>query len=250
MSLAFNVDNTLKAIVWDYDGTLVDTRRKNYKVTRAIVQVVTGRTPDEFAVLRTFASYWAATRRMINWRDLYATELGLSESETDLAGQFWTEYQLKDSTQVKVFDGLGFVLEMLDKFPQGIISMNSKENITQVMEKNGLAFYIDVIIGYEEVPFNQQKPAPQPLLSCLQQLINNDPGIILYIGDHKTDFECARNTNRELEKSGQQTRVFSVGAAYGYLKDDSRLSTKPDYWARQPEDILNIVEKMSKPSSN
>jgi HAD superfamily hydrolase (TIGR01549 family) len=242
MSTNLNGEIVLKAIIWDYDGTLVDTRPKNYQVTRAIVQAVTGRDPDEFEILRSFATYRAATRRMINWRDLYAAELGFSEVDTDLAGLFWTEYQLKDNTQVKVFDGLDSVLERLDNFPQGIVSMNSKENITRVLEENRLAVYFDIIIGYEEVPFSKQKPSPQPLLNCLQQLINSDPGLILYIGDHKTDFECARNTNHEFEKSGQKMRILSVGAAFGYLTEYTNLSVKPDYWASQPGDILKIIE--------
>ena len=30
----------IKAIIWDYDGTLVDTRHKNLNVTKSISQVL------------------------------------------------------------------------------------------------------------------------------------------------------------------------------------------------------------------
>lgn len=248
MSTLLHGDNTLKAIIWDYDGTLFDTRQKNYQVILDVVRVVTGKSQENNPVLRSFDDYLASTYRMMNWRELYTLEIGLSEEETDLAGSLWTEYQLKDNTPVKVFDGLKVVLESLDNFPQGIVSMNGQKNIAEVLGENNLSPFFDVIIGYEQVPFGKQKPDPEPLRLCLEQLINNDPGLILYIGDHKTDFECAKNANYEFEKSRQQSRVLSVGALYGYLTENTKLGTKPDFWAHQPVDILAIVAQISSTS--
>lgn len=33
----------VRAILWDFDGTLVDTRRKNFDVARAIIESITKR---------------------------------------------------------------------------------------------------------------------------------------------------------------------------------------------------------------
>ena len=40
-------DRPLTAVIWDYDGTLADTRAKNWRITRHIVRRFTGVDPDE-----------------------------------------------------------------------------------------------------------------------------------------------------------------------------------------------------------
>jgi len=45
----------VKAIIWDYDGTLVDTRHKNLAVTKEIMKHVAGfaaRLPENWVTLR------------------------------------------------------------------------------------------------------------------------------------------------------------------------------------------------------
>ncbi|MEE8062223.1 MAG: hypothetical protein V3T16_10335, partial [Gemmatimonadales bacterium] len=67
------------AVIWDYDGTLVDSCERNLSVTREIITTVTLRPADSDEALVSVASYRAATVRSRNWRDLYATEFGFSE---------------------------------------------------------------------------------------------------------------------------------------------------------------------------
>ena len=35
----------VQAVIWDFDGTLVDTRQKNFNVTRALVERIKGEPP-------------------------------------------------------------------------------------------------------------------------------------------------------------------------------------------------------------
>ena len=65
------INNAINAIIWDYDGTLVDTRSKNYNVTKEIVKKVTGKKPESYAVLRTLENYVQANKETNNWRILY-----------------------------------------------------------------------------------------------------------------------------------------------------------------------------------
>jgi phosphoglycolate phosphatase-like HAD superfamily hydrolase len=39
----------IKAIIWDYDGTLVDTRYKNLNVTRNIIESIIETDAEEFS---------------------------------------------------------------------------------------------------------------------------------------------------------------------------------------------------------
>jgi phosphoglycolate phosphatase-like HAD superfamily hydrolase len=81
---------TLTAVVWDFDGTLVDSRRRNYNVVRRIMAEVAQRPLDSFPALRDWHVYDQVNRSYANWRDLYAREFGFSEEETDRVGRMWT----------------------------------------------------------------------------------------------------------------------------------------------------------------
>ena len=73
----------IKAIIWDYDGTLVDTRHKNLNVTKNIFESITETDVSEFPALRSLENYYLANRRASNWRELYRQEFNLTEKQID-----------------------------------------------------------------------------------------------------------------------------------------------------------------------
>ncbi|MGD8856929.1 MAG: HAD-IA family hydrolase, partial [Chloroflexota bacterium] len=196
-----------RAVVWDFDGTLVDTRRKNWQVTRALIPAVSGRPVEAFPALASLAAYQLADRRSANWRALYGREFGLSDEQVDEAGRLWTEYQLADQTPTPFFDGVAEALAGLGDLPQAIFSQNSRLAIQRALEAAGLADYFQLVVGYEEVGFQQQKPAPDGLLYCLEQL-GLGRGEVLFVGDHDTDVICARRANAILAQKHVDLRVL------------------------------------------
>ncbi len=229
------------AIIWDYDGTLVDSRQKNMNVNRQIIEYVTGRDPDSFPLLRSQEKFEAADSRSSNWRDLYRLDFGLSEAETEEAGRLWTEYQLKDDTPVLLFEGIGQVVTALRDLPQGVLSQNSRAMIETTLGTAGLAHHFGAIVGYEEVPPKQQKPDPAGLLLCLEQLTRLQPGIIFYIGDWQTDAIQAANGRARLQNDGLSIELVSIGAFWGHSSGDGDWTTRPDHRALRPGEIIQIV---------
>lgn len=232
----------IQAIIWDYDGTLVDTRLKNYQVNRAILEAITGKSADDFEGLTSFESHEAAYRRVANWRELYLSEYGLTEQQTDEAGRLWAPYQLKDKTPPPFFEGIPEVLEALGSFPQGIVSQNGKASILEVLAQNRLAKYFDCVVGYEEVDFKRQKPAPDGLLLCLEELTSFEPGRVYYVGDHETDTLCVVQTNAVLRQRGLATKVISIGAFYSQRGNASNWPVQPDYSVSSPAEVVSIVK--------
>ena len=84
----------LRAVVWDFDGTLVDSRHKNLSVTRTILEQLGGHRPDDIESLRSLDTYERATLRSPNWRELYVREFGLTIEETDQAGHLWEQFHM------------------------------------------------------------------------------------------------------------------------------------------------------------
>jgi phosphoglycolate phosphatase-like HAD superfamily hydrolase len=235
----------LRAVIWDFDGTLVDTREKNMNVNRQIVRVVTDQPWERFPVLESVAAYDEAQMRFTNWRDFYHRGIGLSEDEVDRAGAMWTGLQLTDTTPAPLFDGIAAALGRLrGAAVQGIVSQNSRQNIEEMLEAVGLLHHFEHIVGYEEVGTQRQKPAPDGLLMCIEQLTNSAAGTVLYVGDHETDVRCGRNADRALTEQRIPLHVVTVGAFFDSLGSDGSWSVRPDFRASSPADVVTIVEEL------
>lgn len=234
----------IDGIIWDYDGTLADTRIKNLNVTKAIIsELITG-IKIEDTVLNSIENYERANLKSSNWRDLYRNEFNMSENEIDIAGKLWTKYQLEDNTEVRLFEGIDQTVTKLGSFSQGIVSQNSSKIIRQNLDEFNLGIYFNHIIGYEEVDLAKQKPHPNGLLSCISKITNKKKDItILYIGDHITDIECVHNANK---KTGEKT-VFSVLLNHSNNKTWKEWNLKPDYIAIRAADIADIVSILMNP---
>ena len=235
-------------MIWDFDGTLVDSRHKNRAVTRTILARVTGRDADDFVALRVQADYDAAVLRMSNWRELYRHEYGLSAEETEHAGSLWEDAQRVDPTPAPFFEGVLEAIAELGDLPQGIVSQNSSLLIDRTLTAAGLSDFFGLIVGYESVEIERQKPHPAGLLRCLEHLLprhrEGRAGTVLYVGDHEVDARCAQRANEELAAADHPLRFVSVGAFYSYSRDDSGWRDKADRAVRHPHDISKLAREL------
>ena len=232
--------NNVLAIIWDFDGTLVDTRQKNLNVTRKILEQITQKKADTFPILSSLENYISATSKATNWHELYTREFGLTKRQTDLAGKLWTEYQLQDNTPTRLFPGVHYVLLELQNIPHGIVSQNSHSNILKLLNEYGLEDLFKAVIGYEEVDITRQKPEPDGLLACIDKLCNSSDGNVFYVGDHETDIICADNANAILKRKNSGLKISSIAAHYSVVDDISDWNTKPDFTAEKVEDIIEF----------
>ena len=234
------------AVVWDFDGTLVDSHVKNWAVTRAIVERITQRPAGAFEALASLAGYRAALTRTQNWREFYAQAFGLSEADIDRAGGLWAPYQLRDSTPTPLIAGIPGVLQSLRHLPQGIVSQNARQAIAAVLDSHGLGGHFQAVIGFEEVDLRRQKPAPEGLLRCVEILTAMRPGHVFYIGDHETDAVCAARANAVLAGGTTGVRVVSIAARYG-AEPTAPWAVEPDHTVRGPHEIVAIVTSYTGP---
>lgn len=229
----------IDAILWDYDGTLVNSVPKNMDITKQILSVVAPRLtginlPES---LKSVQDYHIANHQAKNWQDLYVNFYGMTENEMRIAGTLWTEYQLKNNTPVKLFAEIKETVNQIN-LPQGICSQNSSENILQVLNKYEIAHKFNSIIGYDDIPSNKQKPSPYSGIKCLNQLfkrLNNKT--IIYIGDHEGDVEFARNMEKELLNDN---KVISILVKYSGANPNS-WKYKPDFELESPNDLLEVI---------
>ena len=229
----------IDAILWDYDGTLVNSVPKNIDITKQIISAVAPRLAAKNLPghLKSEEAYHIANHQSKNWQDLYINYYGMNEVEMLKAGTLWTEYQLKNTYPVELFTEIKETINEIS-LPQGICSQNSSENIQRVLIKNKLSQKFSALIGYDDIPSDQQKPSAFSGIKCLNQIYGTlQNKTIIYIGDHEGDVEFARNIEIALHKN---SKVISIAAMYSGA--NSKLwNYKPDYEIENPTELLEII---------
>lgn len=232
----------LDAVLWDYDGTLVNSVPKNIDITKAILSTVaphlTGESLPKY--LRDEDSYHKANHCAKNWQELYTDYYGLTHDEMLIAGGMWAEHQEKNTTEVVIFDGIKELVAKFAHLPQGICSQNSQKNIRHLLDSNEVGEPFKAIVGYDDVSSDNQKPDSFSGIKCLESIFGHtNSQCLMYIGDHETDVKFARNLQTAL---GGSARVISVAAAYS-RSEPQNWKSQPDYIAHTVDNLCSIIGK-------
>lgn len=235
------------AILWDYDGTLADSSKKNIEVTieilRRFIPDVDENVPEALA---SRTSYQDAYGKMSDWKELYRICYGLDDEQVKAAGAMWSEAQLSNKTFSDIFSGMPEMLAALAPIPMGVCSQNGAEVIRRSLEHHGILKYFGAVVGYDEVPFDGQKPAPDAFFVCLDRLgIKNRGCRFIYVGDHSVDVAFGKNAETELKKSFPAAEVICVAVHHPglYADDDPRFA--PDFTANNSEQLFAVLKKLT-----
>lgn len=235
------------AILWDYDGTLADSSKKNIEVTieilRRFIPDVDENVPEALA---SRTSYQDAYGKMSDWKELYRTCYGLDDEQVKAASAMWSEAQLSNKTFSDIFSGMPEMLAALAPIPMGVCSQNGAEVIRRSLEHHGILKYFGAVVGYDEVPFDGQKPAPDAFFVCLDRLgIKNRGCRFIYVGDHSVDVAFGKNAETELKKSFPAAEVICVAVHHPglYADDDPRFA--PDFTANNSEQLFAVLKKLT-----
>ncbi len=231
----------LLGILWDYDGTIIDTARKNMKVTIEVLKHYDKDIESHLPVaLQSYENYQEANHKYKNWQDLYMNEFNVKEKDLGEIVTFWAPEQEKIKYIPDMFDGLKNVIKSLD-IKMGICSQNSSATIKSVLKHYDVIDKFEYIVGCDETGINYQKPDPSGFVKCINNLkINEEDGFYIYIGDHSDDVTFARNAEKELNK-----KVISITVDYlGFNKDKYKSWINiPDYYVSSTEELKEVLKK-------
>ena len=162
------------AVVWDYDGTLVDTRSTD----EAAVEAALARgqiTADGVA------TFWATEGKPI-----------IERLELAWPGRAGEVLPLFDGDQAPlVFAGVRPLLRELRRrrMPLGVCSSRRIGPLLRGLASSRLRQYFEVVVGLETV--HAPKPDPEGLLLALERL-GVPPSRAVVVGDRDVDLEAAR----------------------------------------------------------
>ena len=191
----------LNAILFDLDGTLIDTAPDMVAVLQEM-QKAHGREPVPYEVGRANVSNGAIGLLGVGFPDANA------QYHSPLHLEYLERYEHRLCVDSVVFPAMGELLDELESANVcwGIVT-NKPERLTlPLLRTLGLETRSACNVSGDTLP--ERKPHPAPLLHACN-LIKVAPAHAMYVGDAARDIEA-----------GQAAGMATIAAAYGYITDD------------------------------
>ncbi len=176
---------TYKAIIYDIDGTVLNTLAMNMYPLMKIIKEETGEDWTYEEVLK-FAAYPGMK---------VMEELDVKDKEKTYAR--WVQYVNEYEEGATLYEGMEDVLKgfQAHNVLQAVVSAKTKQQYQIDVVEKGLDQYMFTAILADDT--QQHKPDPQPLLECLKRL-QLQPEEVIYIGDALSDYLAAKNAHIDL----------------------------------------------------
>ena len=215
-------DIQLKAVLFDLDGTLIDSRRD----IAASANAVRGRYGFPSLPEETVGSYVGLGIMFLLEKTLETRDAArLKEAHQFFKGH----YRDHCVDHTRTFEGALDLLEDLRKrgIRMGVVSNKPQEFTDLILAKLGLAPYFGAVLGPEATV--NKKPHPEPLLTALHKL-GAGPSEAVMIGDSTVDIEAARAAR------------MPVGVVtHGYGTRDILNAADPDWLADSLKEFIELL---------
>jgi phosphoglycolate phosphatase len=207
----------LAAVLWDWDGTLVDSAEASYR-----------------CYVRLFDSYGIGFDRALfarsyspNWHRTYEA-VGLGRDRWPEADQRWLEHYCAEES--RLVPGAREALDRLEQagLAQGVVTSGDRTRVSRELSALGVERYFRTVVFGGDA--RQRKPHPEALLLALERMAV-DPGRAAYVGDSPEDVEMARAAG-----------VRAVGVPGGFPNREALLASRPDLLA---PDVLSAVNALA-----
>ena len=213
----------MKAVLFDLDGTLIDTAAD---FVRIIQNMCREKGCDVVADELIRAQVSEGARAMVQ---LVYPELDVKD-EVFLAHRqrFLDIYGADIAVDTDLFEGMYPLLDELEaaQIPWGIVTNKPRWLSEALLKALNLTQRCSVLVCPEDV--TKTKPDPEPMYLAAKQ-IHLAPEECIYVGDHPRDIDAGRAAN-----------MYTILAAYGYLP----LAHKDDLTAWHADAIVNDVAEL------
>ena len=207
----------IKAIIFDYDGVIVDSFPSVFAVYKMICAELGKDCPDD---IDSFGKVYGYSS------DELAKNLGFSAEEWKESESIFKREILKKESAL--FPGMAETLAELHKrYKLVVISSNNTAEVMQKLDRFGVTKYFDIVIG-TRAP-KGRVPKVQAIKDTMQNLEVAADEVIL-IGDRDVDHDDA-------VKAGL-THIVLVDYGWGYTKD----KYPQKIVVENPRDIIKAVE--------
>jgi phosphoglycolate phosphatase len=215
LSLLKRIFYDKKLIIYDFDGTLIDSVPDLALALNLMLEDISYPTYDEDTI-RNWVGNGATTlvKRALSAGIEIKNDIdkSLFQKALDI---FLDYYKQNVCIKTKMYSDVKDTLESLqrDGYLQAIVTNKPYEFIEPILEGLDIKEFISYFIGGDSL--DEKKPSPKPLLYVCERL-NIDKSKTIMIGDSKNDILSAQNAKIEV-----------VGVSYGYNYGEDIAVYKP-----------------------
>jgi phosphoglycolate phosphatase len=216
----------MRLIVFDLDGTLIDSRRDLANATNRLIQELGGAPLSEDAV----TSMVGEGAAMLVRRALAAASLDVDPAAA--LGRFLEIYDACLLENTEPYDGIPHVLEMLaGRTKLAVLTNKPSRASRRILDGlNLLRWFDDVIGGDSTFP---RKPDPSALLHLASEA-DATPATTLMVGDSSVDFQTACRAG---------TAICLARYGFGYRFDDTNF-VGTEHFIDSPAALVPLVESL------
>jgi pyrophosphatase PpaX len=208
----------LKAVLFDLDGTLIDSIDHIIACWQETVRTCLGREITREEVLPTLG------RALLECFEELAPGRGAELREVYRAHQKTTH-----DTMVTLFPG---TREALDKLRDagltlGLVTSKGLPVTMEGLNLFGLMPYFSTLVTYEDT--TRHKPNPDPLLVGMERL-GVQPADVVYVGDAVVDIQA-----------GKASGTHTIGVTWGAGDRESLIAAMPDHLCDSMEEVAALL---------
>ena len=200
--------NDFQAILFDGDGTLIDTEDIILASMRHTINELHGMGATDEALMAGVGT------------PLPDQMMAFAKGDQALADQLVREYRAHNDSihdaVIHAFPDTREALELLREagFRMGVVTSKRHEMAARGLELSGIAEFFEVLVAPDDYP--EHKPAPGPILYACQ-LMDVDPTASMYVGDSPFDIQA-----------GNAAGCTTVAALWGMFPPDVLAAEHPD----------------------
>jgi len=212
---------SLRLIIFDLDGTLVDS---SADIMHALNYAVEPYSSRRFTVQETITLVGEGIPRLIEKITPGTDE----QTRAKVMERFTHHYVTHLLDHTTVYPGIQETLAGLSDYRKAVVS-NKREFLSKmVLEGLGLSGYFDVVIGSDSVAAS--KPSPVPLRKVLSDL-HFQPDEAVMVGDSNYDVDA-----------GKAAGVRTIAVTYGYRPIDA--IKHADFLIDRMSDLIPLIKKL------
>jgi pyrophosphatase PpaX len=216
-----NGGDPIRAVLFDFDGTLADSTELIMHSFRHTMRVHLGVSPPDEEWLSGFGTPLDTqiarfARSAAEHREMLATYRAYQGEHYD--------------TLLRPFDGATEMVARLAQrgVPMAIVTSRYRRSTLRGMELCGILDHFAVVVTPEDV--REPKPHPEPVLRALDRL-GVAAGEAVFVGDSPHDIVA-----------GQRAGTWTAAALWGPFPRSVLESTRPDFLLDAQEEILELLE--------
>jgi HAD superfamily hydrolase (TIGR01509 family) len=223
---------TIKAVIFDLDGTIVDFNIDFNAARAEVVHLLTKQSlPSSILSVNesVFVTLRKAKRRMKENGKAEQEFMKLKEKVIAVVERYESEAAQKTNLIPGILETLQTLREM--KLKIALFTANGEKSTNHILRRFRLRQFFDAIITRESVL--AVKPDPVHLEAALKAL-KVKPKEAIVIGDSVRDMECAR-----------RLEVLAVGVTTGFSSIEELARAGADYLASSSTDIPRLVQHLT-----